>query len=182
MVRVFETADSARARTRALCDDWRVANETVGAVARDVQGALDPLGRYLAASERCDIDELMATLAPDVELVSPISGHLVFSGHDDIRTLLAAVYQTTKELRWHERVGDGEVRVVTGQARVARVTLSDAMLFELDSSGQIKRITPHLRPWLALSLFALALGARMVAHPGIILRALLAGRRAAARS
>src|SRR5205823_8640568 len=52
----------------------------------------DAIARYRAASEANDIDALMDTLAPDAELISPLSGRMVFRGHDDIRALLTAVY------------------------------------------------------------------------------------------
>ena len=60
----------------------------------------DPLSRYLAATEAGDVDGFMATLAPDVEVVSPISGRMVFRGQEDVRVLLAAVYGTLSGLRW----------------------------------------------------------------------------------
>jgi hypothetical protein len=37
----------------------------------------DAVARYRTASETNDIDGLIATLAPDAELVSPLSGRLV---------------------------------------------------------------------------------------------------------
>jgi hypothetical protein len=36
----------------------------------------DAVTRYCAASEANDVDALLATLAPDGALVSPLSGHL----------------------------------------------------------------------------------------------------------
>ena len=50
--------------------------------------------------------------------------------------------------------------------------IGDAMLFELADDGRIRRISPHLRPWLALTLFALVLGPKVGRHPGVVRRAL----------
>jgi hypothetical protein len=61
--------------------------------------------------------------------------------------------------------------VVLGDASVGRLRLADAMVFELADDGRIRRISPHLRPWLALTLLALKLGPRLVRHPGLIRRA-----------
>jgi hypothetical protein len=133
---------------------------------------VDAIDRYRAASEANDIDAVMATLAPDAEVVSPISGRMVFTGHDDLRVLLGAVYGSLSGLRWREAIGDGAVRVVVGDASIGPVALGDAMVFELGDDGQIKRISPHLRPWLALTLFALRLGPKVGRHPGIVRRAL----------
>ena len=136
----------------------------------------DAVSRYCAATEAGDVDAFMATMAPDVEVVSPISGRMVFRGHDDVRVLLSAVYGTLSGLRWTRIVGDGESRVAVGEARIVGIGMTDAMVFDLDSAGRIRRIGPHLRPWLALTLFALLLGPKVARHPGIVRRALVGKR------
>ncbi|HEY3829487.1 MAG TPA: nuclear transport factor 2 family protein [Solirubrobacteraceae bacterium] len=132
----------------------------------------DVVARYLAASVANDIDALMTTLAPNAELVSPLSGRMVFRGHDDIRILATAVYGSLRGLRWHEQIGQGATRAVVGEMAVGPVQLSDAMVFELDAEGLILRVRPHLRPWLGLTAFALAVGSKLARHPGVALRAL----------
>jgi hypothetical protein len=132
----------------------------------------DALARYIEASERNDIEAMMSALAPDVELVSPISGRMVFRGEADVRHLLAAVYGSLKGLRWTQTLGESKDRVAIGEARLLGVRLTDAMVFELAPDGRIKRIGPHLRPWLALTLFALVLGPKVGRRPGVVLRAL----------
>jgi hypothetical protein len=52
----------------------------------------DAIARYCAASTANDMTELAATLAPDVELASPVSGRMVFRGRDDVAFLLSRVY------------------------------------------------------------------------------------------
>jgi hypothetical protein len=133
---------------------------------------VDAVARYRSASEQNDIDALMLALSEDAELVSPLSGRLVFRGRDDLRILLGAVYSTVAGLRWSREFVDGDARVVVGECRVGPLTLGDAMLLELTADGLIQRIRPHLRPWLALTLFALKLGPKMARHPGIAFRAL----------
>lgn len=132
----------------------------------------DPVARYRAASEANDIDAMMATIVPDAELVSPISGRMVFRGQADLRILLTAVYGSLTGLRWTREVGDGEVRVLVGEAGVGPFKLTDAMVLELAPDGTIRRFRPHLRPWLALTLLALKLGPKVGRHPGVVLRAL----------
>jgi hypothetical protein len=134
----------------------------------------EPLSRYCAATEAADIEALMATLTPDVEVVSPISGRMVFRGQDDVRILLSAVYETLDGLRWTKVVGDGAERVAVGEARIFGIRMTDAMVFDLAPDGRIRRIGPHLRPWLALTLFALVLGPKVARHPGVVRRALAA--------
>jgi hypothetical protein len=132
----------------------------------------DAVSRYCTATEAGDIDGFMETLAPEVEVVSPISGRMVFRGQGDVRILLSAVYGTLTGLRWTKTVGDGESRVAVGEARIMGIGMTDAMVFDLGSDGRIQRISPHLRPWLALTLFALVLGPKVARHPAMIRRAL----------
>ena len=132
----------------------------------------DAISRYLTATAAGDVDGFMATMAPDVEVVSPISGRMVFRGQDDVRILLSAVYGTLDGLHWTRSLGDGESRVAVGEARVLGVRMTDAMVFDLGADGRIRRIGPHLRPWLALTLFALVLGPKVARHPGVVRRAL----------
>ncbi len=141
-----------------------------------VAPAADAVARYCAASERADIDGIMATLAADAALVSPLSGRMVFSGAADVRLLAAAVYPTLKDLRWGEPMGEGTLRSEVGTCRVGPLRLDDAMVLELDSEGLICRVRPHLRPWLGTTLFALLLGPKMATHPGVIWRALRSRR------
>ena len=132
----------------------------------------DAVSRYCAASEAGDIDGIMATMTPDVELVSPISGRMVFRGEDDVSLLLRGVYGSLKGLRWTDALGDGERRVIVGEAKLLGVRLTDAMVFDLAPDGRIRRVGPHIRPWLALTLFALVLGPKIGIHPGVVARAL----------
>lgn len=91
-----------------------------------------------------------------------------------MRTLLGAVYGTLRDVEWHEQVEDADVVVLRGSARIGPIRLGDAMWLELDREGRIQRVRPHLRPWLGLSAFAVVVGAKMLRHPAIILRALRA--------
>jgi SnoaL-like domain len=136
----------------------------------------DAVSRYCATTEAGDVDGFMETMTPDVEVVSPISGRMVFRGHDDVRILLSAVYGTLTGLRWNKTVGDGASRVAVGEARILGVGMTDAMVFDLGADGRIQRISPHLRPWLALTLFALVLGPKVARHPAVVRRALAGSR------
>ncbi|HWX96911.1 MAG TPA: nuclear transport factor 2 family protein [Solirubrobacteraceae bacterium] len=135
----------------------------------------DAVIRYCAASKSGDIDALMATLAPDVELISPLSGRMIFRGHDDLRVLLGGVYGTLTDLDWDEPIGQGSARIAVSQGKVSGLRIDDAMMFELGQDGLIRRIRPHLRPWLGTTVFALKLGPKIARTPGVVWRALRAG-------
>lgn len=132
----------------------------------------DAVAVYCEATKARDIDRIASTLAPDAELESPLFGRMVFRGRDDLRVLLGAVYGGMSNLVWREVIGEGATRVAISDGRIAGVTITDAMVLELDGSGMIVRIRPHLKPWLAMSLFALVLGPKMARHPGVMRRAL----------
>src|SRR5689334_18777605 len=102
--------------------------------------------QYRTASEAGDISSLMEATTADVEVVSPISGRMVFRGRDDVEFLLAAVYGTLSGLEWKQEIGEGSHRVLYGEAKLGPVRMTDAMVFELDGEGRIRRISPHLRP------------------------------------
>jgi hypothetical protein len=132
----------------------------------------DAIARYRRASETNDIEALLESLAPDAEVISPISGRMVFRGREDLRILLGAVYGSLTDLRWRHELGDGSTRVVAGDMKIGPLEMTDAMVFELAEDGRIRRVSAHLRPWLAITLFALILGPKVARHPGVVLRAL----------
>jgi hypothetical protein len=115
---------------------------------------------------------LAATLAADIEVPSPLSGNLLFRGRDDVRFLLGQVYATVSQVRWAQPIGEGATRLAVSEARIGGLRIDDAMLFELDDSGLIRRISPHLRPWLATTVFALMIGPKAARRPGMLARAL----------
>jgi hypothetical protein len=63
------------------------------------------------------------------------------------------------------------VACAVGVCTFAGLRLDDAMLFELNPQGEIARLRPHLRPWLATTVFAPGLALKLARHPGLIWRA-----------
>ena len=132
---------------------------------------MNAIAEFRAASEANDLDRFVDTLAPDAELVSPLLARGVIRGKQDLRLLFAAVYGSLSELRWTEEIVDGDRGLMVAEARVGPFRIDDAMVFELASDGRIRQLRPHLRPWLASTWFALAVGFKLARHPGVIWRA-----------
>jgi hypothetical protein len=132
---------------------------------------VDAIAEFRAASEANELDAFMDALAPDAELISPLLARGVIRGKEDLKLLFAAVYGSLSGLRWTDEVREGDRGFVVGEARVGPFKIGDAMMFELDSIGRIKRMRPHLRPWLATTWFAIVVGAKLARHPGVIWRA-----------
>ncbi len=131
----------------------------------------DAVTRYCAASAANDLEGMVATLAPDAELVSPLSAHLVIRGREDLRVLLGAIYSSLRGLHWDPPAWNGSRAYVVGSSRVLGLQVDDAMIFELGPEGSIVRIRPHLRPWLGTTVLALVLMVKLAPHQDLVLRA-----------
>lgn len=134
--------------------------------------AMDRVAAFCEAAQTNDVDAMVELVAPNAELLSPLFGRMTFRGREDLRVLLGAAFGSLRGLRWREIVGEGQVRVAMSDARIAGLVINDAMVFELDDAGDIARIRPHLRPLLAVSLFAFRLGLKLGRHPAVLRRAL----------
>jgi SnoaL-like protein len=130
------------------------------------------IDRYLAAAQSNDIDALVETLADDPELISPLSGRMVFRGREDLRVLLRVVYGSLRDASWQAPVRNGTRCVVLGESRVGLAHRYDVTVFELADDGRIQRIRPFVRPWLALTIDALVVGPKMALHLGVVWRSL----------
>ena len=71
----------------------------------------DSVTTFLDATLRHDVEAMVSALAVDAELISPLSGRMIFRGRDDLRVLLDAVYGGLTGLTWQEVIGDGSTRV-----------------------------------------------------------------------
>jgi hypothetical protein len=132
---------------------------------------MSAIAEYRAASAANDVDGLLATLAADAELVSPLLARGVFRGEDDLRVLFEAVYGSLSDLRWSDEMVEGDKGFMIAKARIGPFQIDDAMVFELAPDGRIRTIRPHLRPWLAMTWFALLVGPKLARHPGVVWRA-----------
>jgi len=133
---------------------------------------VDALAEYRAASEANDLDRFMAVLEPDAELISPLLAHGVIRGTKDLRALFAAVYGSLSDLRWSGEMREGDRALMVAHARIGPFAIDDAMLIELAPDGRIRRLRPHLRPWVATTWFSLVVGLKVSLHPGLLWRAM----------
>ncbi|HWF54736.1 MAG TPA: nuclear transport factor 2 family protein [Solirubrobacteraceae bacterium] len=130
--------------------------------------------RYRAAGAAKNIEELLATFAPDVTFHSPITDRISFSGHDEMRALLHEVFATIDEISYFADTGDARIRTVYDRTTVAGQPLEQATRLELNDAGQIADITVFFRPLPGLATFAVALAPRVTAAKHGPVRAALA--------
>jgi SnoaL-like domain len=141
---------------------------------RRMQSTEGITARFRAAAEAGDVDGVMATLAPDVVLHSPITDRVAFHGHAEVRELLDSVFVTILDIRYFADVGDGRTRALFYRARVGSTPLEEATRLELDDAGMIREITLFFRPLPGLATLTSALGPRVAARRHGPLRGLLA--------
>jgi len=143
----------------------------------------DPLGAtptaaYRAAVEAGDVDALVACLAPDVVLSSPITDRFVFRGHAQLRDVMEDVFAVVHDRRNHADVGDDRTRLLQASGRVGRTRIEEALLITLDDAGLIVRIDLFVRPLPGLTALAAALGPRVAARHGrargVLVKAMIA--------
>jgi hypothetical protein len=120
-----------------------------------------PTTAYRQASERKDVAGMVACLAPDVVLVSPITDGFAFRGREQLRALLEDVMAVVDDVRYTTDVGDGSTRVLRLEARVGPQRLVEALLVELAPDGLITRMELFVRPLPGLTTLAAALGPRV---------------------
>ncbi|MHA3024304.1 nuclear transport factor 2 family protein [Mycobacterium sp. BMJ-28] len=150
-------------------------NRTIGAVVDDSSAARDVVSRFLAAVAAGDTDAVIDTMAPDAQMITPLSGRAVIRGHSDLRVVFDALLPAlAANLQWRSRFGPNGAgaTIAIADTRLAGVRVHDAMLIEQDGDGRIRRVTPHVRPLLGLFASALILGPKLIRHPGVLRRAL----------
>jgi hypothetical protein len=120
-----------------------------------------PLAAYRAAAEAHDVPAMLACMAPDVTLKSPITDRFAFSGHAQMRDLLEDVYSVIEDVRYLADAGDARTRLLTLEGRVRGQRLDEAMLVTLDDEGLITRMELFVRPLPGLTALAATLGPRV---------------------
>lgn len=137
----------------------------------------DFLEMFRKATLDGDGESISDALDADAVLISPISARLAFRGRRDLSTLLLAAYAALSDLHWTREIGGGNERVLLAEAAIGRWKLTEALVIELSADGRIRKLTPHVRPWLALSVLAVRLLPTLLRHPGLFTRAAAAAER-----
>jgi hypothetical protein len=131
-----------------------------------IEKARETTRRYRAAVESADVESFLATLVPDVVLHSPITARTPFSGHDEMRALMRAVFASIEDIRYFEDIGDAETRALFYRARVGRQEVEEATLVRLDTQALITEIRLWFRPLPGLTAVMAKLGPELARDRG----------------
>jgi SnoaL-like domain len=116
---------------------------------------------FRAAAESHDIDALVATLAPDVVLHSPVT-FAPYTGKESVAALLRLVSEAQDGWRCitETRGPDGVIGFVF-RTRVGNRELEGLDLLRFDADGLIADLTVMIRPLSGLIALAEAIGPRL---------------------
>ena len=113
-----------------------------------------------------DLESAVAALAPDAELVSPLTAQFSFRGRDEISQLLDAVFEVVSDYRYERDLRGDREAFLTVRAQVRGVEIHEVQHLELDQDGAISRITVSVRPLPALTALTRALGPALSRRQG----------------
>src|SRR5690349_6398010 len=120
------------------------------------------IAAWRAAGENGDAAAAGACLAPDVELISPLTGKFRFQGPAEVTEVLSAAFEVIHGIRYHTEVGDGDVRALFYYGVAGREPLEEAQLLRLDGAGLIRELTLFGRPMPALTEVMAGIGPRLL--------------------
>jgi SnoaL-like domain len=122
--------------------------------------------RFKEAAEAGDVEDVLATLAPDVVLNSPITSSGHFTGLDDMRGLMTAVFDTLSDIRYFEDFGDATTRLIANRAHIGNQQIEEALLIRLDDQARIRELTVFVRPLPGLTAMLAGLGPKLARRRG----------------
>jgi hypothetical protein len=115
-----------------------------------------------AAMEARDLTAAVDCFAPGAVLRSPFTDKLAFTGRDQIRTLIAVLFEVFEDLRYTGEARTGNHAFLVARARIAGqdVEIADHVLLRPD--GAIEEFTVFFRPLPAAAAALRAITAGLV--------------------
>jgi hypothetical protein len=117
---------------------------------------------FRAAIERRDLDGMVAALADDVVLHSPVS-FKPFEGKEAVARLLEILLRTFEDFRYTDELPGEEVHALIFRARVGDRDVEGLDLVRPGPDGRIVDFTVMVRPLTAVVALAEAVGAQLAA-------------------
>jgi hypothetical protein len=117
---------------------------------------------WRTAGEHGDAAAATACLAPEVEMISPLTGQFRFHGPAQVGDVLASAFEVIHDIRYHTEVGANDTWALFYHGVARREPVEEAQLLRLDADGLIREITFFGRPLPALTEVMAAIGPRLL--------------------
>jgi hypothetical protein len=117
---------------------------------------------FRSAIERRDLDGMLATLADDVVLHSPVS-FKPFEGKDAVSGLLEIIVSVFEDFRYTDELAGDDVHALIFRARVGDRDVEGLDLIRPGPDGRIADFTVMVRPLTAVVALAEAVGPQLAA-------------------
>jgi hypothetical protein len=114
---------------------------------------------FRTAMEARDLDAIVDSFAPDAVLRSPLTGKLTFTGHEQIRAVLAVILDAFTDLRYTEEMRAENAAVLVSRARVGGQEIETVDHMRLRPDGRIAEFTVFFRPLPATAAALRVIGA-----------------------
>jgi hypothetical protein len=124
--------------------------------------AAGPHESFRRAVEASDLDAMVAALAEDAVLRSPVS-FKPFEGRAAIAQLFAILLDTFEGFRYTDELSGGPTAALIFEARVGDREVQGLDLIRFDPEGRIRELTVMVRPLSAAIALAEAVGPRLEA-------------------
>ena len=112
---------------------------------------------FRAAVETQDRDAMVAALAPDVVLHSPITFR-PFEGREAVSLLFGVLLDTFEDFRYTDELDGDGVKALVFEARVGDRLVQGLDLLRFDADGLVSDFTVMVRPLSAAMALAEAVG------------------------
>jgi hypothetical protein len=122
--------------------------------------------KFRAAGERADLASFLETLAPNVQLRSPISFRTRFDGLDDVAALMGEAFDVIHDIEYFEDVGTSRTRALVYRAQIGGQPVEGVILVRLDEHARVVEMTLFFRPLPGLTALTARLTPRLAAHRG----------------
>ena len=100
---------------------------------------------FRAAVERADLEEMVATLHPDVRLYSPVAFR-PFVGHDQVRELFAHLLEVFEGFHYVDELAGPSSHALIFRADIGDVQVQGLDHLALDDDGLVTEFTVMVRP------------------------------------
>lgn len=101
---------------------------------------------WVDADRRQELDVMQSLLAPDVELVSPLTDAFTFQGSREVMAVFASAFDLLKEIEIVRVTGADRDWVIHGRQRMRGANMEEIQWLRLNDAGEIDHITLFIRP------------------------------------